>query len=71
MGSSQRPIAQIPLSHPNSNSKCQLRMSNAKIQISNEIPTLHFVIWYLFELCLPREMLELFHRGALTFGIYF
>jgi hypothetical protein len=28
LGSSQRPIAQIPLSRPNSNSKCQ--NSNAK-----------------------------------------
>jgi hypothetical protein len=28
-----------------------------------------FSICHSFELCLPREMLELFHRGALSFVI--
>ena len=31
------------------------------------LPHLSFDIWHSFELCLPREMLELFHRGALAF----
>ena len=46
----QSQMPQLNYQFQMSKSKCQLRMSNAKIQISNEISTLNFVIWYLFEL---------------------
>jgi hypothetical protein len=45
LGSSQRPIAQIPLSHPNSNSKCQMKFQLGIVLFGIY---LSFDIWHLF-----------------------